>query len=193
LQARESEKGLQASVDAMRSRESQLLAASEQGQVEAVVLRFGSIYGPQNPGTQAVLDLLRRRRMPVVRGADGLTPFVHTADAARALVAALERGRPGTIYNIADGEPGSFNEFVAGAAQAIGAPPPPAYPAWLMRLLAPAAVATARSRIPLSNARAREELGWTPEFRSYREGLAQVVQQLPSPEGVGGRALHQPS
>src|SRR5206468_635335 len=90
-----------------------------------------------------------------------------------------ERGRPGAIYNIADDNPISFNEFVGAAAQAIGAPAPSSYPRWLVHLLAPAAVATATSRIPISNARAKRELGWTPQFPSYREGLAQVVQRVP--------------
>ncbi len=183
-------------MEALRSMEKQLLEANRQGKIEAIILRFGSIYGPDNPGTQAIFKLLRRRRMPLISGANGLTPFLHTADAARAIVAALEQGRPGAVYNIADDTRSSFNEFIATAAQAIGAPVPPSYPRWLAGVLAPAGVATATSRIPISNALAKRELGWRPQFPDYHEGLghvAQELQQVSSPRPMDNRPLQQPS
>jgi nucleoside-diphosphate-sugar epimerase len=34
------------------------------------------------------------------------------------------------------------------------------------------------SRLPLSNARAKQDLGWRPHYPTYREGLRQVAQRL---------------
>ena len=195
--SQDSPKGLRASVDAMRSLEKQLLDAGSQGEIESVILRFGSIYGPESPGTLALFNLLRRRRMPLIGGANGLTPFLHTEDAARAIVAALEQEHTSPIYNIADDTRGSFNEFIGTAARVTGAPVPPTYPRWLVRFLAPAGVATAASRIPMSSALAKRELGWRPQFPDYHEGLRQVArewqQQTSSPRRVDDRAVHQPS
>jgi len=191
LHEQEPIKALKVSVDAMRSLETQLLEANIQGQIEAIILRFGSIYGSENPGTKAIFDLLRRHKMPLVSGANGLTPFLHTMDAARAIIAALEIGQPGAIYNIADDTPSSFNQFVMAAAQAIGAPLPPTYPRWLMRLVAPAAVATGMSRLPISNTLAKSELAWRPQFPNYHDGLEQVAQQLRKPEMGERQAFHQ--
>jgi nucleoside-diphosphate-sugar epimerase len=193
LPAQASDKGLQESVDAMRSLETQLLDADRKGKVEVVILRFGSIYGPDSPGTQAIFEMLRKRKMPLIKGADGLTPFLHTSDAARAIVAALEHGQHGKVYNIADDTRASFNEFIATAAEAVGAPRPSSYPRWLVRFMAPAAVATASSRIPLSNNLAKRELGWTPQFPDFHAGVEQVARQLTEPRAVEGRAVQQVS
>jgi nucleoside-diphosphate-sugar epimerase len=185
--------GMQASVDAIRALESQLLEANARGDIEGLALRLGSIYGPESPGTQAIFDLLRRRRLPLVGGARGITPFLHTADAARAFIAALERGRPGAVYNIADETATSFNTFLLTAAEAIGAPRPATYPGWLVRLLAPAPAATATSRIPLDTSRAHRDLGWTPQFPRYAEGLRQAAQPVAPPEARERRVQRQPS
>src|SRR5437868_13674365 len=101
--------------------------------------------------------MLRKRQMPVVRGANEITSFIHTDDAATAVIAALERGRPGAIYNIADDEPVSFNAFMEAIAREIGAPQPFGVPLWLLRVFAPFMAATLASRLPLANALAKRE------------------------------------
>src|SRR5262245_20828714 len=176
----EADPGLRAVVEALRSLESQLLEANRSGQIEAIVLRYGLTYGPENASTQYILKILRKRQLPILRNGRGLASFVHIDDAASATIAALERGQRGTIYNIVDSEPVGFNDYLRAAAQAIGARRPLALPAWLLRLAAPMAATMMSSRLPLSNARARSELGWRPRYPSYREGLRQVAQQLQS-------------
>ena len=173
---------LQATVEALRSLEEQLVNANRQGLIEAIVLRYGLTYGPENPSTRSMYEQLRRRRVPLVRGARGIAPFVHIDDAVTATIAALERGRPGAIYNIVDDKPVGFNEYIRTAVQAFGAPRPLMVPRWLLRLFAPTLAAGAMTRLPVSNARARRELGWQPRFPTYREGLRQVAQRLHAPE-----------
>lgn len=43
------------------------------------------------------------------------------------------------------------------------------------RLVSPYAVISLTSRFPVSNAKARRELGWRPAYPTYREGLATLV------------------
>jgi nucleoside-diphosphate-sugar epimerase len=181
---RETDAGARAVVEALRSLEDQLLAADAQGAIEAVVLRYGMTYGPENASTLYMIDMLRKRWLPLVRGAEGIGSFVHIEDAATATIAALERGRPGAIYNIVDDEPVGLNEYLSALAQAIGARRPLAAPRWLVRLAAPLAATLARTRLPLSNARARRELDWRPRFPSYREGLRQVARQVAAPSAI---------
>jgi nucleoside-diphosphate-sugar epimerase len=180
----EKDTDLRSIVEALRSLEQQLLSAGEQGLIEAVVLRYGMFYGPENPSTQSMLGMLRRRRLPLPRGAEDLAPFIHIDDAVSAAVAALERGRPGAIYNIVDDEPVSFSEFLRAAARAIGAPRPFTAPRWLIRMAAPMALTMSGTRLPVANARARRELSWRPQLPSYREGLLQVAHELESKEAV---------
>ena len=43
--------------------------------------------------------MVRKRKFPLVGNGDGVWSFIHTDDAATATLAAMERGRPGEIYN----------------------------------------------------------------------------------------------
>ncbi|HEU5098650.1 MAG TPA: NAD(P)-dependent oxidoreductase [Roseiflexaceae bacterium] len=169
---------LRAVVEALRSLEQQLQHANQQQQIETIILRYGMFYGAESASTRYMVGELRKRRVPLVGGARGLASLIHIEDAAAATVAALERGEPGAIYNIADDEPVDFNEFLAAAAATVGAPRPFALPGWLLRLVAPMLVDTVSARLPISNARACRELEWRPRFPSYREGLRQLAGEL---------------
>jgi nucleoside-diphosphate-sugar epimerase len=162
-------------VRAVRSMESQLLDAARRSEIEAIVLRYGLFYGPSNPATREMIALVRRRRLPRIRDDRGQLPFIHLDDAVAATVAALDRGSSGGVYDIVDDRPTSFSEMVAGLAEAVGAPRPWSVPAWLLRLVAPYTAGLLAVRLPLSNAGARRDLGWSPAYPSYREGLRQTL------------------
>ncbi|MEV5439313.1 NAD(P)-dependent oxidoreductase [Streptomyces sp. NPDC052682] len=137
--------------------------------LEGVALRFGLFYGPG--GTDALLPLLRRRQLPVPHDRGRVLPWVELTDAARAVVAAVERGRPGQAYNIADRTPLGFRAHVVAVAEEFGAPKPMAVPLWLMRPLSYAHT-TMSTSLRVSTAKAERELGWVPVYPSSREGLA---------------------
>ncbi len=65
---------------------------------EGIVLRYGAFYGPGTSlsagGEQ--LEMVRKRKFPVVGDGAGVWSFVHIADAAEATVAAVERGSAGS-------------------------------------------------------------------------------------------------
>ena len=163
-------------VEAVRSMESQILDASRRGAIEGVVLRYGLFYGPGNPATDKMIQLIRRRMLPVVRHDPGLLPFIHLEDAISATIAALDRAPAGSAYDIVDDRPASLSDVVTGMAQQMGAPRPFAVPLWLPRLLSPFMAGMMSIRVPLSNARARAELGWAPRYPTWREGLTGIVE-----------------
>ena len=79
-----------------------------------VVLRYGGFYGPGTglaPGGEQ-LEMIRRRRFPLVGDGGGVWSFVHTEDVAAATLAALERGRPGALYNVVDDDPAPVREWL---------------------------------------------------------------------------------
>lgn len=137
--------------------------------LEGVALRFGLFYGPG--GTDALLPLLRRRQLPVPGDRGRVLPWVELTDAARAVVAAVERGRPGQAYNIADDTPMGFRTHLEAVARAFGLPKPMTVPLWLMTPMSYAHTVMS-SRLRVSCAKAERELGWTPRYASSGEGLA---------------------
>ena len=161
-------------IDAVLSMESQILAASQQGRIEGLVLRYGLFYSADNPATEYMLKLVRRRMLPVVRGDQSLLPCIHVDDAVSATVAALDHGRPGTAYDIVDDRAVSMTEIVQGLAERAGAPTPVTVPAWIPRLLAPYLARITALRYPVSNAAARRDLDWRPKYPTFRDGLREI-------------------
>jgi 2-alkyl-3-oxoalkanoate reductase len=150
-------------------------AVSEFG---GIVLRYGGFYGP-GTGLSASgeqLDLIRKRRFPVVGDGGGVWSFVHIDDAAAATLAALEHGEPG-IYNIVDDEPAPVREWLPALATEAGAKRPRRVPRWLGRLAAGEGVAMMMTESRgASNAKAKRLLGWQPAHPSWRAGFKQALQ-----------------
>ena len=162
--------GLRTTLDAIRHLEAAVLGTEG---IEGLVLRYGGFYGP---GTSvgkggSVTEDVRRRRIPLVGDAGGVWSFVHIDDAARATVAAIERGEPGT-YNIVDDDPAPVSEWLPGLASALGAKPPRRVPAFLARLaVGKHGVVMMTDARGASNAKAKRDLGWELEYPSWREGF----------------------
>ena len=136
---------------------------------EGIVLRYGSFYGPG--ASQPLLDMVRKRQMPVIGGGTGIWSFIEMTDAAAATLAAVGRGAPG-IYNITDSDPAPVAEWLPYLAKVADAKPPLRVPAWLGRLLAGEfVVVQMTSARGTSNEKARNELGWEPRYASWREGF----------------------
>jgi nucleoside-diphosphate-sugar epimerase len=144
---------------------------------EGVVLRYGSFYGPDTGMlSRAMIDQVRRRRVPLIGGGGGRWSFIHVEDAAAATVAAVERGKPGEIYNIVDDEPADVSEWLPLLAAMVGAKPPIRVPTWLGRLFAGEHLVSMMTEVKAAtNAKARQELGWQPAHPSWRQGFAEIA------------------
>jgi nucleoside-diphosphate-sugar epimerase len=134
-----------------------------------IALRYGGLYGAPD---DAQLELVRKRRFPIVGDGGGVWSFVHLDDAASATVRAVEGGAPG-VYNVVDDEPAPVRDWLPALAEAIHAKPPRRVPRWLARLLAGEAGVVLMTDVRgASNAKAKRELGWTLRHPSWREGFA---------------------
>jgi len=128
---------------------------------DAIVLRFGGIYGPGR--------LIRRASIlgkgePIATDPDGWLNLIHLEDGARAVVAAAERGELGATYNIADDQPVTRREFYSEMATLLAAPLP---------TFTPTREPTNRR---INNRRMRTQLGVELEYPNFRVGLRQAIQ-----------------
>ena len=123
---------------------------------EPVVLRYGILYGPETWYARDgfVADQVRAGGVPAD---ESVTSFVHVEDAAAACCYALE-WQPCTA-NVCDDDPAAAAEWVPEFARAVDAPAPTVQsgrPGW------------ARGA---DNHFARQTLGWTPRFITWRDGF----------------------
>lgn len=125
---------------------------------EHVVLRFGQLYGPDTWYSRNG-RFGQDARASRLDADETVVSFIHTSDAVRALLLALdwENG----IWNIVDDEPASGYEWAPHFAAAVGAPQPNVRPS------------SAKIGRPVSNARAKNS-GLVLDYPTWREGFREL-------------------
>ena len=147
---------------ALRGMEQTVLTSGDHSDTEGIVLRYGIFYGPGVPHDELFTRLAKWWALPAMTG-NGLVPWIHIDDIAKATADALEKGRGGQMYNIVDDRPQSFGDYVRELSARLHRPRPMPIPYQLVGLVASyPATAFGTTRLPLSNAKAKAELGWTP-------------------------------
>ena len=163
-----------ATVAAVADMERQVMEARE---MDGVVLRYGTLYGPgtwYDPESGHLAKAVRAGRVPLIGEGRGIGSFVHVEDAARAAVAALDA--PPGIYNIVDDDPVEMRDWLPLYARSLGGAEPP-------RLSSEEGLAQAgwthwhrmTEQRGASNALARERLGWEPSHPSWRAELEKAA------------------
>jgi len=162
-------------VDRARRRwdaENALRRWSEESGGELVILRVAGIYGMG----RLPLDRIYRG-LPLVRPEQApFTNRIHVVDLVSVLVAAMDRGANGEVYNVSDGHPSNMTDYFLAVADTMGLPRPP-----LISLEeAPGQVSDGmlsylmESR-RLSNRKLREELGVTLRYPTLADGLGAIM------------------
>jgi nucleoside-diphosphate-sugar epimerase len=149
--------------------------AASRGGFAVATLRFGGFYGADSDQTRYMGDRLVQRKLPILGHGDAVWANLHLDDASSAFVAAIESETTG-LWHVVDDQPATAAEFFRTFARLLEAPEPRQVPVWLARLTAgggPVGFLTGSTRT--SNARIRRDLGWSPRYRTYVEGLRQVV------------------
>jgi nucleoside-diphosphate-sugar epimerase len=123
------------------------------------ILRAGLFYGAGTGREDEWRLAARQNRLMLPGDGSNLLSLVHVVDMARAVVAATEYAPSGSVYNIVDDEPISYERlFTYIAAQLDMTAPNTGGPKILPSL-------------GCRNARVKEELSWQPSYPSFRSGL----------------------
>ena len=129
------------------------------------MLRYGVFYGPGVTHDELFTRLAKFWAVPAMTGS-GILSWVHIDDVARATADAVERGRGGQIYNVVDDRPQSFGDYVRELNAKLGRPKPWPISSKLVGLVSSyPATAFGDTWLPLSNAKAKAELGFAPTPR----------------------------
>jgi len=136
----------------------------------AHIFRLPAIYGPG----RSTLERLRDGTVRRVHKPDQVFNRIHVDDAASGIWASIQRPRPGRAYNLADDDPSAMETVILEGCARLGIEPPPR-----TDLDDPSVSEAMRGYYldskRVSNARAKAELGWRPQYRTWREGLEALL------------------
>ncbi|MEV0995273.1 NAD-dependent epimerase/dehydratase family protein [Nonomuraea sp. NPDC050202] len=155
---------------------------AESGGGAAVVLRLGWFQGPGAEHSEQLFAQARRHVGMILGRPGGYVSSIHLADAASAVVAALEA--PAGTYNVVDDEPLTKRAYADALARAAGAAAWVRGPGRLAYVFGDRLTSLTRS-LRVSNARFRAATGWAPRYPSAREGWLATARVL---LGVSARA-----
>ena len=138
--------------------------------LSVMVFRLPGIYGPG----RSAFDRLQAGDSRRVIKPGQVFSRIHVEDIASGLAASIARPRAGGIYNLCDDEPAPPQDVIAYAAQLAGLPLPPEVG---IEALSPMAQRFYAENKRVSNALAKQELGWRPAYPTYRQGLDAIWNQ----------------
>jgi nucleoside-diphosphate-sugar epimerase len=179
---------------ATKARAEQAVRAANSDGFETVVVRPRFVWGVGDTTvTPSLVEAVRRGRFSWIGGGKHRTSTTHVDNTVHGLVLGAERGRPGEVYFVTDGEPVVFREFITDllATQGVEVPDKNVPPA-VVRAIA-AVAETAWRVLPLRGAppvtrfavwaasvdctidisKARSELGYEP-VKSRAAGLEEL-------------------
>ncbi len=146
--------------------------------VPALVTRSSNNYGPRQFPEKLipllVTNALEGSPLPIYGDGLNVREWLHVTDNCRGILAALERGRPGQVYNLGGGEERTNLEVAGEVLRLLGATAP-------LIVHVPDRLGHDR-RYALDSAKALAELGWRPQF-SFGEALAGTVAWYRENEG----------
>jgi nucleoside-diphosphate-sugar epimerase len=139
--------------------------------VRASILRSPGIYAPDREGGTPRERLLKGT--PVLAAQDDVyTNHIHADDLARAMVAALWRGRPQRVYNATDDSQLKMGDYFDLAADLYGLPRPPRVPRTTAQDELPLVLLSFMSESRrLDNRRLKNELKVRLRYPDVRGGL----------------------
>lgn len=134
------------------------------------IFRLAGIYG----SGRAPFGKLKSGKARAIIKENHVVNRIHVEDIISAILLSVNAPNPQGIYNLADGHPAPPQDVLDYAAGLLHLPPPPR-----LDLNDPSISDMARSFYAetkrINADKARRELGWTPRYSSYRDGLTAIL------------------
>jgi nucleoside-diphosphate-sugar epimerase len=136
------------------------------------IFRLAGIYG----AGRTPFDKLRAGSARAVIKPGHVVNRIHVEDIISALLASIDAPNPQAIYNLADGHPAPPQDVLDFAANLLDLPRPERVEVTDKQISDMARSFYAESkRVDIT--KAQREFGWAPKYKTYREGLRQVLRQ----------------
>jgi nucleoside-diphosphate-sugar epimerase len=192
--------------------------AANRPELQTMVVRPRFIWGRGDTSLlPQLVTAVKKGQFMWISGGHYLTSTCHVTNVVEGIALALERGTPGSVYFLTDGEPTEFRGFISALVETQGLEPPKASiprpvakvmagvleGVWTMFRLSSAPPLTRTliflmgEEVTVNDAKARRELGYTASMsreRGLREMRLEPEAQLQNGIDRGGRrAPHAPA
>ncbi|MFP4437351.1 MAG: NAD-dependent epimerase/dehydratase family protein [Chloroflexaceae bacterium] len=137
----------------------------------AMILRVGTIYGPERDFIDSVIN----GTMTLIGDGRNFVSRIHIDDLLTVLERVATQGQPGAIYNVADDEPLRQIDLFTEVRERLGMLPPRTYPSTraLLSGMDPNVVGMASASVRLSNARLKHDLEIDLRYSDCRGWIAE--------------------
>ena len=135
------------------------------------IFRLAGIYGPGRGPFAKVRKGTARR---IIKQGQVFSR-IHVEDIAQALELSIAAPSGGEVYNLCDDDPAPPQDVIGHAAKLLGLPLPPAVN-FDEADLSPMARSFYSESKKVRNDHAKASLGWQPQFKDYRSGLAALLE-----------------
>jgi nucleoside-diphosphate-sugar epimerase len=137
--------------------------------LRTVVLRLAPVYGPG----RGVRERMKKGQYSILEDGRHVTSRIHVDDVARIVFAAEQHAPAKAVYLVGDDEPVTQGEYARWLSDRLGVAMPPS------RQI----VESGKPRVPhrnrrIRNARMKQELQLELKYPTFREGEAQIEQEL---------------
>ncbi|MCF2491619.1 NAD(P)-dependent oxidoreductase [Dyadobacter sp. CY347] len=158
---------------------SQLMELYKRQGLKLIVLSPGFVYGPGGLFKASFYDTLKKGQLRVFGKGKNYWSPIQVTDLAKAFSLALTYGRYGEVYNIVDDTPISLRQLIDHITMTLEVKQVGTIPPWLIGLMIGGPlVKSLTSSFRVNNQKAKEELNWKPQYKSFEEGIKGVMRDL---------------
>jgi nucleoside-diphosphate-sugar epimerase len=150
-----------------------------QGSPPLIQLLPGEIYGPGGLFKEVMYEWMKRGKYRVIGPGDNHIPRVHVDDCAEAYIQVLKKMPVGEKFILADDGPCTVRDFSDFMAACMNVPRPKSLPGFMAKwAIGSLLYETVTMNCMVSNAKAKEQLGWKLTYPSFREGLPAAIDEI---------------
>lgn len=156
-----------------------LLSLYQEQHLRVIIIAPGWVYGAGGLFKQSFYDTQQKGQLSVFGAGKNYWSPIHVDDLAAAYALAIESEAYGEVYNVVDNQPLPMRDIVRLFTDALEVKPVGSMSLWLLKLiLGGPLVDSLAISFRVKNEKVKRALGWQPHYRTFQEGIPEVVKAL---------------
>ncbi len=156
-----------------------LLSLYKEKYLRVIIVAPGFVYGSGGLFKQSFYDTLLKGQLRVFGAGKNYWSSIYVNDLAAVYALAIESEAYGETYNAVDNQPLLLREMVDLFTDAMGKKRVGTMAPWLLKLIIGGPLVDSLvTSFRISNEKVKRELGWQPQYSTFKDGLPDVLKVL---------------